>query len=109
MKIIKDKELINSLIKCTMHSTSTGSREGNLNSHLAYTVTCGGQPNQPMTKLVVYPFQASLVPVNDPRWIKGLIGLSGESEPGGWYWVRYRYSRHLLGLRSMRPSGQQSK
>lgn len=73
--------------------------EGDLNAHLPYTITCGGEP---MNKSGLLPSEASLVPIHRARW-SGRLGWPGpkfDQEPAS----RARDSRDLLRLRSTSPN-----
>lgn len=68
------------------HSSSTGCRRGNLNAHLAYTMTCGGEPTDKLVFIV--PISTSRIPTHR-SWMKSMDSLCGTRRNNPVTWNKY--------------------
>lgn len=69
--------VVRSLLGSRRRSTSAGSSGGNLNTHLAYAMTCNFEP---VDKSVFYSSRRILVRIRRPRWDECLLLLGGKSK-----------------------------
>lgn len=77
--------LVNPFAACATISVFIKYHRDNIKAHLSFhTGHCSGQP---MNRSVLYPSRQVWYQFADVGGIKGMIGLSGKSEPRTWNWL----------------------